>query len=74
MYYSQSSDYIFDSNRFYSKDLDKIFIRDLEKEKPTYFIIEDNYISLPKNFRDYLESNYELNKDLLGYSVFKINN
>ncbi len=74
MYYSQSSDYIFDSNRFYSKDLDKIFIRDLEREKPTYFIIEDNYISLPKNFRDYLESNYELNKDLLGYSVFKINN
>ena len=73
MYYSQSGDYIFDSNKFYSKNLDNIFIRDLEREKPKYFIIEDNYISLPENFSDYLESNYVLNKDLSGYNVFKIN-
>jgi hypothetical protein len=73
MYYSQSGDYIFDSNKFYSKNLDNIFIRDLEREKPKYFIIEDNYISLPENFSDYLESNYLLNKDLSGYRVFKIN-
>jgi len=73
MYYSQSGDYIFDSNKFYSKNLDNIFIHDLEREKPKYFIIEDNYISLPENFSDYLESNYVLNNDLSGYSVFKIN-
>jgi len=72
MYYSQSGDYIFDSNKFYSKNLDNIFIHDLEREKPKYFIIEDNYISLPENFSDYLESNYVLIKDLSGYSVFKI--
>ena len=73
MYYFQSSDYIFDTNKFYSKNLDYIFIRDLEREKPTYFIIQDDYISLPKNFNEFLESNYMLDKELTGYSVFKIN-
>ena len=73
MYYWESNDYIFDSNKFYSKNLDEIFIRDLEIEKPKYFIIQDNSVSLPENFSDYLESNYVLNKDLSGYSVFKTN-
>lgn len=73
MYYSQSSDYIFDSNKFYSKNLDEIFIRDLDREEPKYFIIEKDYISLPKIFSEYLESNYVLYKDLSDYRVFKIN-
>ena len=74
MYFIESSMYNFDSDKFYSSNFEKIFISDLELEKPRFVIIQKNFITEPYFLRNYIEKNYYLSGDLDGFKIFEINN
>ena len=74
MYYVESSGYIFDSDRFYSKNFEDLFIGDLNKEKPKFIVIQKNFISQPYFLKKHIEENYLLSHEIEGFKIYKINN
>ena len=73
MYYIESSGYIFDSDKFYSKNFEDIFISDLNRESPEFIIIQKNFISEPYFLKKHIEENYLLSHEIEGFKIFKIN-
>jgi hypothetical protein len=73
MYYAQQSDYIFEPNRFYSKNLSEKFVNDLKKEEPKNIIVQDSFVSVPEFLLKILDSNYYLKTTIGDYKIFEIN-
>ena len=74
MYYFENSMYVFDPEKFYSKNLDNIFIKDLNKEKPKFIVIQKNFISEPRLLKKHIQENYFFVSELNNYKVFEIDN
>ena len=58
--------------RYYSSNLDQIFLEDLKKENPKYAIIENNYIEPPLFFLKHINENYIFNGTIEKFDVYKL--
>ena len=69
----QEDTYRWENGKYYNNNLDKIFFEDLLDESPRLAVIQEDIDSPPLFIKNYVESNYTLNKKIDGFLVYITN-